>query len=39
MKAWETIESILIMLWNKLYEVLAGYFGVEVNPDWVLPEE
>lgn len=39
MEIWKMLEGILIKMWNKLYAFLAGYFGEEVNPDWVLPEE
>lgn len=39
MEIWAEIEKFLIMMWNKLYAFLADYFGEEVNPDWVLPEE
>lgn len=38
-KALRDLELTLMNLWNKLYEFLCGYFGVEVNEDWLLTED
>ena len=38
-KALYDLELALMNLWNRLYEFLCGYFGVELNPDWVLKDE
>lgn len=33
----ETIEMILIDMWNYLYNFLCYLFGEEVNEDWLVP--
>ncbi len=37
-KFFETLEQIIVKVWNELYRYLCETMGAEVNEDWIITD-